>query len=72
MSTKGTVTNVAPSVPTNFRAILLATFVAFGEFLVLPAFLSSDAVPSGGFLFGYDIGVISVCQIPFSIRKLFC
>ncbi|KAH9885375.1 general substrate transporter [Cubamyces lactineus] len=33
-------------VPTNFKAILLATFVAFG-----------------GFLFGYDIGVISGCLI---------
>ncbi|KAJ7608721.1 general substrate transporter [Roridomyces roridus] len=34
------------AVPTNRRAILLATFIAFG-----------------GFLFGYDIGVISGCLI---------
>ncbi|KAF5371780.1 hypothetical protein D9758_003568 [Tetrapyrgos nigripes] len=34
------------AVPTNSRAIILATFVAFG-----------------GFLFGYDIGVISGCLI---------
>ncbi|KAI0658309.1 general substrate transporter [Cubamyces menziesii] len=38
-------------VPTNFRAILLATFVAFGTGRVV------------GFLFGYDIGVISGCLI---------
>ncbi|KAF5371643.1 hypothetical protein D9758_003573 [Tetrapyrgos nigripes] len=41
------------AVPTNKRAIVLATFVAFG-----------------GFLFGYDIGVISGCLImPDFVRR---
>ncbi|KIY74116.1 sugar transporter [Cylindrobasidium torrendii FP15055 ss-10] len=40
---------VERAVPTNSRAILLAIFIAFGT--------------PGGFLFGYDIGVISGCLI---------
>ncbi|CDO77278.1 hypothetical protein BN946_scf184753.g28 [Trametes cinnabarina] len=39
-------------IPTNHKAILLATFIAFG-----------NAYGIAGFLFGYDIGVISGCLI---------
>ncbi|KAI0937325.1 hypothetical protein AcV5_005259 [Taiwanofungus camphoratus] len=47
------------AVPTNRRAILLATFVAFGG-----KYLDSlCAAALNCFLFGYDIGVISGCLI---------
>ncbi|THH32820.1 hypothetical protein EUX98_g1313 [Antrodiella citrinella] len=44
------------AVPTNRKAILLATFIAFGMFCELLSKVT-------GFLFGYDIGVISGCLI---------
>ena len=49
------------AIPSNRKAVLLAIFIAFGEYMVACV----DAVSyqhnyPGGFLFGYDIGVISV------------
>ena len=67
MSANGEMGKAPPPLPTNIRAILLATFVAFGELLALPSLPSSDVFWPGGFLFGYDIGVISARLIPLTV-----
>uniref|UniRef100_A0A0W0G654 Major facilitator superfamily (MFS) profile domain-containing protein n=2 Tax=Moniliophthora roreri TaxID=221103 RepID=A0A0W0G654_MONRR len=57
---------MARAIPTNTNAILLAIFIAFGgmPFLVDVSWQLLNVSPlSKGFLFGYDIGVISGCLI---------
>ena len=49
-----------PPPPINRKAVLLAVFIAFGKGKFDAAGCRSLTDAPGGFLFGYDIGVISV------------